>query len=185
MLTRQQLTEELSHTLGKTKVLKLTRILEEQHFALRDLIDITFHPDKVIGFRAVWILENMYLKDPEHYLNDLEYFASRFKEVKNPSCMRHYTKLIMHMTDTTSPVPVKQKLQTIDLEPVVEQLFDWMIDPKVKVAVKAFAGKALFNLKDRYDWIAEELEGQLKIFLCNKSAGMRSAAKNTLKLIQK
>jgi hypothetical protein len=185
MLTRQQLTEELSHTLGKIKVLKLTRILEEQHFALRDLIDITFHPDKVIGFRAVWILENMFLKHPEHYLNDLEYFISRFKEVNNPGCMRHYTKLIMHMTDTTSPASVKQKLQSIDLESVVEQLFDWMIDPKVKVAVKAFAGKALFNLKDRYDWILEELEGQLQIFLCDKSAGMRSAAKNTLKLIHK
>src|ERR1700749_2420888 len=99
MLTCQELTEKLSHTLGKTKVLKLSRILEEQHFALRDLIDITFHPDKVIGFRAVWILENMFLKKPEYYLNDLEYFASRFNEVKNPSCMRHFTKLIMHMTD--------------------------------------------------------------------------------------
>ncbi|MBB6126452.1 hypothetical protein [Mucilaginibacter lappiensis] len=185
MLTHQQLIEELSHTLGKTKVLKLTRILEEQHFALRDLIDITFDQDKVIGFRAVWILENMFLKDPEHYLNDLKYFASRFKGVSNPSCMRHYTKLIMYMTDNSSPASVRQKLQTIDLEPVVEQLFDWMIDPKVKVAVKAFAGKALFNLKDRYDWIAEELEGQLQIFLCDKSAGMRSAAKSTLKLIQK
>jgi cytosine/uracil/thiamine/allantoin permease len=185
MLTSQQLTDELSHALGKIKVLKLTRILEEQHFALRDLIDITFHQDKVIGFRAVWILENMFLKDPEHYIKDLEYFASRFKEVSNPSCMRHYTKLIMHMTDTTSPASVKLKLETIDLDPVVEQLFDWMIDPKIKVAVKAFAGKALFNLKDRYDWIAEELEGQLKIFLCDKSAGMRSAARTTLKLIQK
>ncbi|MDN5284797.1 MAG: hypothetical protein JWR38_1071 [Mucilaginibacter sp.] len=185
MLTEQQLIEELSRTLGKTKVLKLSRILEERHFALHHLIDITFHPDKVIGFRAVWILENMFLKHPENYLNDLKYFVSRFKEVSNPSCMRHYTKLIMHMTDTTSPASVRLKLQTIDLEPVVEQLFAWMIAPKVKVAVKAFAGKALFNLKDRYDWIAEELEGQLKIFMYDRSAGMRSAAKSTLRLIQK
>jgi cytosine/uracil/thiamine/allantoin permease len=184
MLTQQQLTEQLSHTLGKTKVLKLSRILEEQHFALHDLIDITFHQDKVIGFRAVWILENMFLKHPEKYINDLEYFVSRFKGVSNPSCMRHYTKLIMHMTDTTSPASVKLKLQSIDLEPVVEQLFDWMIDPKVKVAVKAFAGRALFNLKDRYDWIAEELEGQLKIFMYDRSAGMRSAARSTLKLMK-
>ena len=184
MLTKQQLTDELSHTLGKTKVLKLSRILEEQHFALPDLIDITFHPDKVIGFRAVWILENMFLKHPEKYINELEYFVSRFKGVSNHSCMRHYTKLMMHMTDIKSPESVRLKLQTIDLEPVVEQLFDWMIDPKVKVAVKAFAGKALFNLKDRYDWITEELEGQLKIFMCDKSAGMRSAAKNTLRLMK-
>jgi hypothetical protein len=184
MLTQQQLIDELSHALGKTKVLKLSRILEEQHFALRDLIDITFHPDKVIGFRAVWILENMFLKDPEKYISDLEYFVSHFNDVSNPSCMRHYTKLIMHMTDSTSPASVRLKLQAIDLEPVVEQLFDWMIDPKVKVAVKAFAGKALFNLKDRYDWIAEELEGQLKIFMYDRSAGMRSAARNTLKLMK-
>jgi hypothetical protein len=185
MLTQQQLIEKLPQTLGKLKMLKLCRILEEQHFAWRNIIDITFHPDKVIGFRAVWILETIFLKDPENYLNDLEYFVSRFKGINNPGCMRHFTKLIMHMTDDTSPASVRQKLQAIDLEPVVEQLFDWMIDPKVKIAVKAFAGRALFNLKDRYDWVAEELEGQLKIFMYDRSAGMRAAAKNTLKLIQK
>jgi hypothetical protein len=185
MLTQQQLIDELSQTLGKPRVLKLSRILEEQHFAFRDIIDATFHPDQVIGFRAVWILETIFLKDPESYLDDLEYFVSRFKEVNNPGCMRHYTKLMMHMTDTSSPEAVRLKLQAIDLDPVVEQLFDWMINPKVKVAVKSFAGKTLFNLKDRYDWVAEELEGQLKIFLHDRSAGLRAGARNTLKLIQK
>ncbi|SDD48368.1 hypothetical protein SAMN05216464_101854 [Mucilaginibacter pineti] len=181
MLISEQLIVELSHTLGKPKVLKLSRVLEEQHFALRDLIDITFHPDQVIGFRAVWILENMFLKDPENYLNDLEYFVSRFKGVGNPSCMRHYAKLIMHMTDTTSPETIKLKLKTIDLEPVIEQLFDWMINPKVKVAVKAFAGQALFNLKDTYPWIADELAGQLKYLMRNGSAGIQSKGKRLLK----
>ena len=36
----------------KTKVLKLTAILKKEQFALTDLIDITFHPDKNICFQG-------------------------------------------------------------------------------------------------------------------------------------
>lgn len=185
MLSKDQLIKEISQTLGKTKVLKMCRILKEQHFSLRDIIDITFHTDKVIAFRAAWMLETILVQDPESYPDELEYLISRFKEVNNPSCMRHYTKIIMHMTDAHAPEPIRIKLQSIDMEPVVEQLFDWMIDPKVKVAVKSFAGKALFNLKDKFPWIEEELASQLEFLMRDGSAGMQAGGKKILKEIKK
>jgi hypothetical protein len=64
---------------------------------------------------------------------------------------------------------LKNKIQTIDFEPVVEQLFDWLIDAKAKIAVKVFASEALYNLRHRYDWIAEELVNQLHYMM--KSGG--------------
>ncbi len=82
----------------KTKVLKLSRILEEEAFALRDLIDLTFDADRDIAFRAAWILENVFLQDPTRYEADLEYLLSRIKEVKHASCQRHYAKIMMHIT---------------------------------------------------------------------------------------
>ncbi|MDB5122250.1 MAG: hypothetical protein JWP94_379 [Mucilaginibacter sp.] len=180
MITHADLLKQISNTIGKTKVLELSRILNEQQFALRDLIDLTFYPDKNIAFRAAWILENIFLQNPALYEPDLEYLVSRIKEVKYDSCKRHYAKIIMHITGKKSPAIIQQKLQQLDLEPVVEQCFDWMIDPKVMVAVKVFASEALFNLRHRYPWIAEELANQINFLMRNGTAAIQSRGKKLL-----
>ena len=164
----------------KSRVVKLSAILQKQHFSLRDLIDITFSRDKNIAFRAAWILENLFLQKPESYLNDMGYLLSRVKSVTNPSCKRHYAKIIMHITSPKSPVAIQQELSEIDLEPVVEQLFDWLIDPKVLIAVKVFAAQALFNLRNRYNWLTEELASQIQFLMRNGSAAIQSRGRKLL-----
>ncbi|MEN0055935.1 MAG: hypothetical protein AAGC65_19805 [Mucilaginibacter sp.] len=185
MLSQQQLTEQLSSSIGKIRILKLSHLLNEQGFPLHDIIDITFHPDKQVGFRAIWLFENIFLTDPEAYFNDLSYLISRFKEVTNQSCMRHYAKIIMHVTENAAPGSLQLKLKEIDFEPVVEQLFDWLINPKVKVAVKMFAANALYNLKDTFPWIQEELTSQLEFLMRDGSSGIQSASRKILKGIRK
>lgn len=180
MISKDELIKQISTALGKLRVLKLGQMLSEQQFALRDLIDVTFYPDKVIAFRASWILENVLLADPLKYEADLEYWLSRFKEVKYPGPQRHYAKLLMHLTDPGMLPAIAAKLQTLDLEPAVEQCFDWMIDPKVKIAVKVFASEALFNLRHRYPWVAEELENQIKFLMRNGSPAIQSRGKKLL-----
>jgi len=174
------LLKQISNTIGKTKVLELSRILKEENFALRDLIDLTFYADKDIAFRAVWILENVFLQSPERYQHDLEYLLSRIKEVKHASCQRHYAKILMHITAHKAIQPIKEGLAILNMEPVVEQCFDWMIDPKVKIAVKCFASETLFNLRERYPWIKEELANQIKFLMRNGSAGIRARGKRLL-----
>jgi hypothetical protein len=166
--------------MGKLKVLELSRILKERQFALRDLIDITFHQDKNIAFRASWLLENIFLKHPESYLPDMEYLLGKIDNVKYPSCQRHYAKIVMHLTDKKTSKLIKDKLHIINFEPVIEQLFEWLISPKVKIAVKVFAAEALFNLRDRYDWIKEELVNQLQYLMRDGSAAIQSRGKRLL-----
>jgi len=180
MIDQEALLKQISGTIGKTKVLELTRILKEQLFALRDMVDLTFYPDKNIAFRAAWILENVFLQDPARYERDLDYLISRVKHVKYESCQRHYAKIMMHITNKKAPQIIQQKQQQLDLEPVVEQCFDWMIDPKVKIAVKVFASEALFNLRGRYPWIAEELANQLQFLMRNGTAAIQSRGKKLL-----
>ena len=60
------------------------------------------------------------------------------------------------------------------MEPVVEQCFDWMIDPKIKIAVKCFSSEVLFNLTVRYPWIKEELINQMQFLMRNGSPGIQS-----------
>ena len=180
MLTADELIKEISITMVKSRVIRLSAILQKQHFSLRDLIDITFNQDKNIAFRAAWILENLFLQKPESYLHDLSYLLSRIKDVTNPSCKRHYAKIVMHITSPKSPADIQKKLAEIDLEPVVEQLFDWMIDPKVLIAVKVFAAQALFNLRNRYNWLTEELVNQIQFLMRNGSAAIQSRGRKLL-----
>jgi hypothetical protein len=53
-------------------------------------------------------------------------------------------------------------MKEIEMERVVEICFEWMIDPKMLVSVRAYSAEALFNLRHRYPWIAEELSKQLE-----------------------
>jgi hypothetical protein len=62
----------------------------------------------------------------------------------------------------------------------VEQLFDWMIDPKVRIAVKVFAGSALFNLRARYPWLKEELAEQIRFLMRDGTAAIQSRGKKLL-----
>lgn len=180
MLGADELIKEISTTLVKKKVVKLIAILQEEQFRLPDLIDITFYPDKNIAFRAAWLMENLLFQRPESYLDNMEYLLLRIKGVTNHSCKRHYAKILMHITSAKAPESIQNKLAGIDFEPAVEQLFDWMIDPKVLVAVKVFAAQALFNIRIRYPWITEELANQIQFLMRNGSAAIQSRGKKLL-----
>ena len=180
IISKDELIAQISSTIGKIKVLELTHILKSQHFALRDLIDITFYAEKDIAFRASWLLENLFLQSPLTYEGDLEYLLSRVKAVAHPSCKRHYAKIVMHVTSPKGPAALKARLQNIDLEPVIEQCFDWMIDPKIKIAVKVFAGEALFNMRHKHPWLAEELANQLQFLMRDGSAAIQSRGRKLL-----
>jgi hypothetical protein len=179
-MTKEELIEELKATLVKTKVDKLSKIVKQQSFSLRDLVDVTFHENKNIAFRAAWVLENVFLENPVFYLFGLDYLVKRFPEVQYPSCKRHYAKIIMHLTAPKAHPLIKQKLQDTDMEPIVEKCFDWLIDPKVLIAVKVFASEALFNLRHRYDWVAEELANQIQFLMRNGSPAIQSRGKKLL-----
>jgi len=183
MITKEDLLKQISGTIGKTKVLELSRILKERNFALRDLIDLTFIADKDVAFRAAWLLENMFLQDPESYMNDLDYLVSRIKAIKHESCQRHYAKILMHITAKKSPASIRRQVEEIDLGTVVEQCFDWLIDPKVKIAVKCFSAEALCNLRTRDPWIREELANQLEFLMRDGSAGIQSRSMRLLETL--
>jgi hypothetical protein len=184
-MTKDELTAQLAATIGKTKVDKLTKIVKEQAFSLRDLIDLTFYEDKIIAFRAAWLLENVFLINPEFYLPEMNYLLEKFREVEYPSCQRHYAKIMMHITSPKAHPLIKQKIAGTDMEPVVEKCFDWMIAPEILIAVKRFSAEALFNLRHRYDWIADELALQVQYLMRDGTAAIQTYGKKVLAVLEK
>lgn len=166
--------------MGKIKVVKLSAMLAEDNFDIAQLIEATFYPDRMIGFRAAWLLENMYFQDPDSFMPHIRLLISKFKEVKNPGCQRHYAKILMHLTDPKAPKTILEKINETDLDAAIEQCFDWMIDPKVLVAVKVFAAEALFNMRIGYPWIADELPEQLEFLMRDGSMAIQTRGKRLL-----
>jgi hypothetical protein len=175
-----ELIKQISATIGKTKVESLSQILASKNTDLNELIDLTFYPDKGIAFRAAWLLENIFLDNPDSFIPYLTNFIGRIKAVTNPSCKRHYAKILMHITSPSAPITLREKVKEINLEPAIEQCFDWIIDPNVLVAVKSFASEALFNMRHRYPWIAEELPNQLEYLMRDGTAAIQSKGRRLL-----
>jgi hypothetical protein len=180
MLTKNQLLAQINATMGKTKVLELTSILQHKNFKLRDLIELTFYDNKKIAFRAAWLLENIFLQRPERYITDLKYLINSYPQIQHGSCKRHYAKIAMHINAPQALPVIKQQLLEINLEPVINQCFEWVIDPKVLVAVKSFATEALFNMRHRYPWLAEELSAQLEFLMRTGSPAIQSKGEKLL-----
>jgi len=180
-MNQAELIKQITATIGKLKVLELGKILHAKNFNLRDLIDTTLYPDDAIAFRAAWLLENAFLEYPEVYLPDLDYLLSKTNAVKSAGAKRHYAKIVMHLTDKNAPAVIKSEVDRLDFELTIAQLFDWMIDPEIKIAVKAFAAEALFNLRHRYDWITDELANQLQFLMRDGTAAIQSRGKRLLK----
>lgn len=179
-MNQTELIKQISTIIGKVKVLGLSKILKERQFNLHDLIAVTFHDDKNIAFRAAWLLENVILDDPRKYVQELDYLLSGITKVKHHGPQRHYAKIVMHLTKPSAPLIIKDKVDGLNMETVVEQLFEWIIDPKVKIAVKAFAAEALFNMKGRYPWIKDELAQQLQFLMRDGTAAIQVKGKKLL-----
>lgn len=179
-MDQTELIKQITNNIGKVKVLGLSKILHENCFDLRDLIAVTFHHNKDVAFRATWLLENVFLDNPEVYLSELEFLLSGITKVKHPGPQRHYAKIVMHITEPSTPQIIKDKVRQLDMEQVVEQLFEWMIEPKVKIAVKAFAAEALFNMTERYPWVKDELAQQLQFLMRDGTAAIQVKGKKLL-----
>jgi hypothetical protein len=177
---QDELLLHISETIGKNKVLKLTDILYNRKFAIGDLINLTFYPRKEIAFRAAWILENLILLHPVKYVNDIETICAQFTRVNNKSCLRHYTKIIMHLTAPGADKQIKTKLESINMENVIERCFELLIDRGSPVAVKAFASQVLFNLRSRHTWIAGVLTDQIKIMMDGGEPAIRAKGRKLL-----
>ncbi len=151
------LVNEIKTTIGINKVRQLAQIARETNLSIQELIDLTFHKEEQIGFRASWILENMYTANPSEFSAPTTYFLDRFSKQNNPSARRHYTKILALMTKKNAPTAIKLQLENYETDVLVETAFAWLIDEHVAVAVKSHCLNILANFVPKHPWIKAEL----------------------------
>jgi hypothetical protein len=179
MIDKTGLFNLLNEPRRKYWVNELALKLHLDGFLLTDLLNLTLHENGQTAFHAVWLLDTLITTTLTRYANDIDLFIAYGQRIKHHSCQRHYARIFMFFIASKENA-IKAKLAETDLEPVVELCFDWLIDPKVKVAVKACAAETLYNLRHRYTWVAEELQNQLSHLMQNGSPAIQATGRRLL-----
>lgn len=176
-MNKEQLLKELATPLSKKKV---NQFILSDLCNVEDLVDLSVYPDRKIAFHAAWVLEYLIYSDPERFKNVYENFLSVYLVQKNLSCQRHFTKILMLLTESLN----RHLLETIDLEKLTERTFELLIDPLTPVAVKANCMDILFNMREVFPWITEELKEQVIFLLKNGTPAIQSRGKHILKRLK-
>lgn len=142
-------------------------------------------PDASIAFRAAWVLEYIAAHYPQRFMPVFTDFLSRLPAQGNPSCQRHFTKILMMITHPKAPDRYRDTYLCADREHVVETVFGWLIDPQTPVAVQVNCMDILFNMIREFAWITDELKQQTEFFLRDGSAAMQSRGRKILAKLNK
>lgn len=179
-----QLLSIIKSPVGKNKVEELASILSDNGFSINDLIDLTVDKNEQVGFRAAWILENIYSNHNERFLPSAVYFLDRFSLQNNLSARRHYAKILAFLTYKKAPVKIKQIINEYDTDLLVETVFSWVIDEQVPVAVKSQCLNVLGNLHQKHNWIKDELLQTMDFLIDKESIAFYAKVKQIRKLLK-
>ena len=183
-MNRSDLIKTLSATLGKTDVKELAALYAINEPDISPLFELTFYPQREVAFRAAWTLELIVLNYPECFRPLLKEFLDRYPDQNNQSCQRHFTRIMMCLTDSKGSA-AGRLFSDENTESIIGKTFEWLIDPNTPVAVQANCIDVLFNLRGMLPWIAEELRSQIVFLLHNGSPALQSRGKAVLKKLER
>lgn len=185
---KSKLFERLKYTLKKDDVVQLAESFMKIGVDPSELLTITSSNDTATAFHSAWVLENMLLPNPlalDYYLPDI---VELIPSISNESVKRHLAKLtalgIDRIIKRKSSKVFEKKFWTINLEPLEEACFKWLVDEKTKPAIKAHCMDILYSLATRQKWIADELPHIIENQMTYGSPGIRSKGKTVLKLLR-
>lgn len=180
----QLLIDSIKTTLSKTKVEKLAAIASNGTFSAKDLIDLSFHQDKQIGFRAAWILERVYSNHQLNFLPFVNYFLDKLHKQHNLSALRHYVKILAFMTGKRATVEIKAIITDYETDNIVEVVFAWLIDENIPVAVKSHCLNILANLIPKHQWVRAELIDTMEFLVEKESVAFFAKVKQIRKQLK-
>ncbi|WP_316830014.1 hypothetical protein [Pedobacter aquatilis] len=177
----QALESIIQHPIGKIKAEELASV---ETLSAQTLIDVSFHHDEQIGFRAAWILERVYSQYEERFLPFARYFLAQLPLQHNLSALRHYVKILAFMTDKKASAEIKKVIEAYEMDTIVEVVFAWLIDEKIPVAVKSHCLNILANLIPKHEWIKNELSETMEFLVDKESIAFFAKVKQIRKQLR-
>lgn len=187
MISKEQIFERLAFSLKKSDVVQIAETMNSVDITPYELIDISIGSDESKAFHAAWVLENYFVV----HTSALEFFLPNLIEtivlVKNESVQRHYCKLIAigikHLLSVKASNFKAKELWQMNLDPLQEQCFFWLVEPTTKPAVKVHCMDILFLLSSRYKWISEDLPAIIEAQMELGGPAIRAKGREIIKAI--
>ncbi|MEM7104034.1 MAG: hypothetical protein AAF502_12935 [Bacteroidota bacterium] len=160
---------------SKDQIMKIVKFVEENDSRLAELMDIFFNGNFLEGQRAAWAVMHYASRNKNSML---PYVAQMLKNLEKP-------KLHDAVIRTTVRVWSETDLPENFLGEIFELCFNYLNNPKEKVAVRVFSMSVLFNIVKKEPELAEELRLVIEDHLPHGTAGFKSRGKRILKSLAK
>lgn len=140
-----------------------------------ELITLALKPEDPFHYKACWITE-LALEKRMHVLEPYtEKLGETLKHYTHEGAKRSISKIVLEYIRYK-----KNNLPPVLTNQCIEACFDWLIHDD-KVATKAYAMRALWELGQKLDWILPELKDIITKDFSFHSAGYKAAAKDVLR----
>lgn len=101
-------------------------------------------------FRSAYTLEAIYTLDKSWLDPYLDRFCTDFSAVQNESVKRHFTKIMQSVLRYHTPSLAQKQAMAMACA-------QWIVKPRVRVAVQIGAMELLLELSDQLEWVEELL----------------------------
>jgi hypothetical protein len=149
---------------------------------LPELMEMALNVADKNHHKACWTLELVMQAHIEWLPDYLDVFCSTLATYRHEGAIRSVSKICLFAVSHNQKHP--GFLSGKHLQHITEACFDWLIDPKGKVANKAYAMRALYSIGKKEDWVYPELQRILSEDFVKHSAAYKAAAKELLLKLQ-
>ncbi len=188
-MEKERLIERLNYVMGKKEVLTLAEIFTEMEDGISILWNLCQCSNEKLSFHSAWVLENVLIPNPELFSLNFSKIIELLPTTKSPSLQRHLCKLLSYAMENCSrnklPNDACLLFKEMNMEPIVEVCFEWLLNPLVKPSVKAYCMDILFHLSKRYDWITNELPHIIELQMIDGTPGVKAKGNIVIKRLKK
>lgn len=174
--------ERLRYSLRKNDVLNLAEIFSKQFNGVEQLFDLTMNSDAVLAFHSAWVLEHILIDNPKLQQKWFITIIEAMPCTKNMSVQRHYAKIVKCTLESgIADDTLKMKKHQRKTESLIEVCFEWLLNEKTPIAVKAHCMDILIYFASKNEWVREELPHIIRLNMIDASPGIESKSKKLLK----
>lgn len=158
------------------------KIIRDDPSGIPLLLEFIIESEEKHGFKVGWLLDLVLQEDLALILPYLDIFTSGLSGLKNESAIRPMAKICEALClryFSKKDTLYRQHIRKTHRKRMAESCFDWLVGDH-KVAAKAYAMTALFELGKEFDWIHPELELILQANYATGSAGYKARARKVL-----
>jgi len=180
-MDENKIIERLRYSLRKDDVLNLAEIFSNQTNGVETLVEFTTSSDSVLAFHAAWVLEHVVIDNPKLLKKWFIPVVSRMPKTRNTSVQRHFAKIAKCTLESgIANDLISSKKYGKEIESLIEVCFEWLLNEKTPIAVKAYCMDILMYFAPNNPWIKEELPHVIRLNMIDASPGIESKSKKLL-----